>query len=200
MIEAGLPADRVLVVPNFVSDPGPRRRPPSGNDALLFVGRLAPEKGVDQLIEAWARVQPSGLRLVVIGDGPLKATFESRHVAGVELRGHLGADEVAEAMLGARALLFPSIWYEGQPMVLLEALAAGLPVLAPHLGGVGSTLGDAAHWVEEGGWETALKEMGEVADQDLDALGERSRRRYEQEFTPPISLAKLTEAYRRVTG
>jgi glycosyltransferase involved in cell wall biosynthesis len=195
MIEAGIRPEKLELVPNFVADPGQRDCEPEASDILLYVGRLAPEKGVDQLIDAWARVMPAELRMVVVGDGPLRSTLAARRVPGVELRGWVSAEEVRALMLKARALLFPTIWYEGQPMVLLEALASGLPVVAPRIGAVATTLDEAALWVEDAGWEAALKEVSALSDAQLSSLSRAARRRYVNEFTPADALSRLAEVY-----
>ncbi len=195
MIEAGIRPEKLELVPNFVADPGQRDCEPEASDILLYVGRLSPEKGVDQLIDAWARVMPAELRMVVVGDGPLRSTLAARRVPGVELRGWVSAEEVRALMLKARALLFPTIWYEGQPMVLLEALASGLPVVAPRIGAVASTLDEAALWVGDAGWEAALKEVSALSDAQLSSLSRAARRRYLDEFTPADALSRLAEVY-----
>jgi glycosyltransferase involved in cell wall biosynthesis len=195
MIRAGLPEKRIEIVPNFVIDPGPRQNPPSQSDVLLYVGRLSPEKGVDKLVEAWARSPLEGLRLMVVGDGPLRPELAARQVPGLILSGRLSHREVEHEMLKARALLYPSICYEGQPLVLLEAMASGLPIVAPRVGGVGATLGAAAIWVGDGDWEDGLAAVAETRDEDLDSLGTSSRKRYLEEFVPAKTLGRLREVY-----
>lgn len=195
MTDAGLPSDKVEIVPNFVADPGPRLNRPGESDTLLFVGRLSPEKGIDRLIAAWERLEPRGLRLVVIGDGPLLHSLAARDVPGVEFKGHVPGDNVRASMLRARALLYPSILYEGQPMVLLEALASALPVVASNIGGVAATLGDAAIFTEETEWDDALAATFTLGDTDLVSLSDAARQRYLKEFTPAGTLEKLENVY-----
>lgn len=198
MIEAGVPSERLDVVPNFVADPGYRQNDPSASDMLLYVGRLSPEKGVEQLIDAWARARPSRLRLVVVGDGPLHAELVSREVPSVTFRGNLSRQEVRSLMLSARSLLYPSICYEGQPLVLLEALASGLPIVAPLLGGVGATLDTACFPVEGGNWDDVLAGLSDISDDSLRDLSAVSRRRYLDEFTSATALSKLLNTYSNV--
>ena len=75
-VAGGLPADRVWVKPNSVGDPGPRAGPPSRSRTVLVAGRLTPEKGVGVLLEAWRRLAPADLELVIAGDGPMRAELE----------------------------------------------------------------------------------------------------------------------------
>ena len=96
------------------------------NAAFLFLGRVAPEKGV-LLFAAAARC--AGVQARVAGDGPLRAELE-RAWPEVASLGWLSADAARAELRSARALVFPSLWYEVQPLVLKEALANGIPVIA----------------------------------------------------------------------
>ena len=191
----GIPSNHIDVTPNFVDDPGPRPKAPSESDTILFVGRLAPEKGVDLLIDAWERSAPEGLKLVVVGDGPMRAILENRRVPGVLFRGLVSKDEVRRLMLTSRALAFPSIWYEGQPMVILEALAAGLPIFASDLGGIATTVGDGG--VTVASWQTFS--FDGWSDAFLNAVGLAGRRRWESRFTPHHHLEALLASYGSAT-
>jgi glycosyltransferase involved in cell wall biosynthesis len=121
--DAGVSTSKICVIPNFLPDPGP---PGPGGDAWLYVGRLSPEKGIREMIQAW----PKGIRLKVAGDGPLRDTLASEAPDGVELIGSRTSKEVRQLMGASLGLAFPSRWFEGLPMVYLEALAMGTPVLA----------------------------------------------------------------------
>jgi glycosyltransferase involved in cell wall biosynthesis len=117
--------------------------PPKGDGAhLLFVGRLAAVKGLPVLFEAIRTVlaEHPALRLTLIGDGPERGDL-TRMVARMGLAdvvgfaGYRGQDEVAEALGQADMLVLPS-FAEGVPVVLMEAMAAGLPVLTTQIAGV----------------------------------------------------------------
>jgi len=136
-IQGGLPAEKIVVKPNFLShDPGAGE---GRGDYFLFVGRLSREKGVDTLLSAWERLG-KGFRLKVVGDGPLapEVARAAERISGVEWLGRQTGDQVLGLMKDARALLFPSVWYEGFPMVFVEAYAVGLPMIASDLGSMSS--------------------------------------------------------------
>ena len=109
--------------PIAVPDLGPRPHPASGE--IIFVGRLSPEKGVFVYAEAARRL---GLRPIFVGDGPLAAEIAARYPES-RLLGWQDAAGVRASMRAARALVFPSLWYEGQPLTVLEAKGLGLPVI-----------------------------------------------------------------------
>jgi glycosyltransferase involved in cell wall biosynthesis len=140
LVQAGLPREKVFLRTNFVDpDPGPGAL---WSDHALFVGRLTEEKGIPTLLAAW-KLRP-GPRLDIIGDGPLAPLVQSAaaSIPNVRYLGRLPHDLVLQAMGSAGFLLFPSTWYEGQPMTILEALAKGLPVVGSRLGGIPETIGN----------------------------------------------------------
>ncbi|MBI4564310.1 MAG: glycosyltransferase [Planctomycetes bacterium] len=141
--------------------PAPRAEPPF----IVTATRLVPGKGIDDLLHAFARLDAE-IRLRILGDGPeaagLKAVAARLGVAGrVEFRGWCA--DVAGAMSGAAAAVFPSRLGEGRPVAVLEAMMAGVPVLASDAGGLSEMV---EH--EETGWTYPAG--------NIDALGERLRR------------------------
>jgi glycosyltransferase involved in cell wall biosynthesis len=140
-IRGGFPAEKIVVKPHFVDpDPGPAEE--SGRYAL-FVGRLSEEKGVRTLLAAWPRLAER-IPLKIVGDGPLAPHVDraTRSSPGVEWLREQPGDRVLALMKGARALVFPSRSYETFGMVIAEAYAVGLPVIAA---GVGPTTSLVAH-------------------------------------------------------
>jgi glycosyltransferase involved in cell wall biosynthesis len=136
LIEFGWPPHRIQRVPNFVfpEDFNPSR---PAEPYFLFVGRLVAHKGVRALLRALRRLPEA--RLLVAGDGPLRAEVER---ATGELAGRLRwlgfVQEETLRMLLERclAVVVPSEWYENCPYSILEALAAGRPVVASRIGGI----------------------------------------------------------------
>jgi glycosyltransferase involved in cell wall biosynthesis len=108
---------------------------------VVYVGRLVPEKGLRELLDAAAALAPQRprLRIALVGDGPMHAELESRIAADPALRvtmpGAQGPHEVARWMAAADLVTLPS-YSEGHPNVLVEALACGRPVVATPVGGI----------------------------------------------------------------
>ena len=139
VIHAGLPASLVCVKPQFY--PGSPEPIPwiERDDRVLFVGRLSPEKGIRDLLNAWRVLGADGPNLDIIGDGPdrkaLENQIQSEGLDRVRLLGQLSFDpRLQNRIARSRLLVVPSTWFEGFPMVIREAFALGVPVAASRLG------------------------------------------------------------------
>jgi len=192
-IEAGFPSDRVRVKSNFAW-PAARREGPG--DYFLFLGRLSPEKGVRTLLEAWKRAPG---RVLVIGGGPEADTLRALAPRNVEFGGSVPASRVSELLQGARALLLPSLSYEAQPRVILEAYAASVPVLASRIGGLSDFIVEGQSGLllspyDPLDWIRAAERL--VDDDESTRLGYGAYRLWEQRFHPERGLRELEKAYR----
>lgn len=142
-IRAGLPRERVFVIPNCLLDDEiarcqATRRPHDQRDAVfVFAGRLDEVKGIDDLARHIAATDGPG-RLRIIGDGPLRSEIETiaRSTDRVEYLGRLPREDVLSQFGAARAAVVPSRWEENCPMSLIEARAAGAPIIASAHGGL----------------------------------------------------------------
>jgi glycosyltransferase involved in cell wall biosynthesis len=200
-VEGGLPADNVVVKPNFVNpDPGAGE---GRGDFFLFVGRLSQEKGMDTLLAAWKRLR-TGTPLRILGDGPLapKVAEAAERIQGLEWMGRQSRDRVLALMKDARALIFPSVWYEGFPMVIAEAYAVGLPVVASDLGSMSSLVdhgrtglrfrpGDPEDLATQAEW--ALTHPAE-----LRCMRAEARAEFEDNYTAERNYRQLMGIYRKV--
>lgn len=199
--EGGLPRRKVLVKPNSVADPGPRPRPPSASNEILFIGRLTPEKGIEHLLAAWSRLE-TDLQLTVIGTGPLAEQLRSAVVArNVTFLGQCPHEAVTARLRSARGLVFPSTWYEGHPLVAIEAAAAGLPVILSDLGAMTELFSpEAEALLFRPGDQAALAERLERLTDDgfVDHYGALTRRRFLERYTHELALRRLGATYRRV--
>ena len=140
-VESGfVEADRIVVKPNILAvDPGPGD---GRGGEFVFVGRLSEEKGIRTLLAAWPLVR-EGQRLTIIGNGPLNREVEAfvRRHPEVAWRGRVSNDEAVAEMGRARALVFPSEWYETFGRVAMEAFARGTPVIGSDIGAVAEIVG-----------------------------------------------------------
>jgi glycosyltransferase involved in cell wall biosynthesis len=201
MAAAGVFPDRLRWLPHFVSAVSePLAMDASG--AVVFAGRLSPEKGVDTLIEAVGRVT-GPVRLDVAGEGPdrerLEAVAARVGEGRVRFLGRL-ASEAMDALIGeALAVVLPSRWYENQPMIVLEAFARGVPVVASDLGGTPElvrhgTDGFLVPPDDSAALASALQAL--LSDPArARAMGKTARERAVTDFAPDVHLARLDRVY-----
>lgn len=138
-VQAGFPSAKIAVKPNFLNSE-PMTGKGEGGYAL-FVGRLSQEKGIKVLLAAWERLAGK-IPLKIVGDGPLapQVVRGVERIPAMEWLGQRSRTEVLSLMNNAMVLVFPSIWYEGFPMSIVEAFSVGLPVIAGDLGSMSSLI------------------------------------------------------------
>jgi glycosyltransferase involved in cell wall biosynthesis len=171
----------------------------------LFVGRLADLKGVGTMLAAWQRLAEP-VPLVIAGDGPFRQQMESeiaRHgLSHILYRGRLSRQDTLDAMKNARFLLFPSEWYEGFPMTIVEAFACGLPVICSRLGSMQEIVTDGltgAHFIAGDPDDLAAKvQWAWNHAPETDAMGCAARREFETRYTAARNYEMLTDIYERV--
>lgn len=176
-----------------------RRSADDGRPLVLAVGRLAPQKGFATLIDAasaWQDRTPRP-RLLIAGDGPLKAELEARAKArnvDAEFPGH--RDDIPELLARASVFVMPSRW-EGQPLALQEALRAGVPIVASAVGGIPELTGDAALLVRPGSQEELRQSVLSVMDNHVLSreLREAARRRAAGLPTAADAVTRVLAAY-----
>lgn len=195
MLRAGLPAKQVIVKPNFLArDPGHGAHQES---FALYVGRLVPEKGLATLLKAWASL-PRDCQLKIVGDGALKNSIDTRSEQ-IEWLGRLSEQDVGSLMRRARFLVVPSEWYEGFPMTLVEAFAAGLPVVASNIGSIRELVleNGAGVLFEYGNVEdlAATLEWAFAHRDDMSALGQAGRAAFENKFSAAQAYANILDIY-----
>jgi glycosyltransferase involved in cell wall biosynthesis len=192
-VAAGLPAERILVKPNVV--PAQMRRDGPGA-YFLVLSRLSAEKGVSEIVRAWG---PDFGELRIVGDGPERSELERLAAGrGVRLEERVAPSDVPPLLAGARAVIVPSVCFEGQPRVVLEAYAAGVPVLASRIGGLPELVldGETGVTVEPGdlaGWRAAVERL--ASDDESTRLGDAAHELWRARFSPERGLAALEHAY-----
>ena len=199
-----LPDDRVFVKHNFVPEP-PRVESPRAH-LVAYVGRLDRAKGVPLLLRSWDRFRElhpaSSLRLAVAGSGPLAdelGLWATRH-SSAEAHGLLSPDDAARLIGRARAVVVPSQWEETFGLVAVEAMAAGVPPLAPAHGSFPEIIADGNDGVlfapdDPHSLASVFASVDECPDR-FDALGRRARETYLARFTESANVRQLVEIYR----
>lgn len=192
-IEGGLPADKILVKPNFIDSP---EKPDwHSRQGGLFVGRLSKEKGLDVLANAINTLPINHVK--VIGGGELE-TFASNSF-GENYLGFQPLGSILMAMRHAAYLVIPSIWYENFPRTIVEAFACGLPVIASRIGALADivTEGKTGLLFEAGNAEDLAKKISwaDTHPTEMIEMGKNAREEYETKYTPSANYATLMAIY-----
>jgi glycosyltransferase involved in cell wall biosynthesis len=141
LLATGVASSRITVRPNSLVVDVPTSVSASLPYAV-FSGRLSHEKGIPLLLEVWSRFPK--LPLKIIGGGPLldwaRAEIEKRGL-NAECVGNVSRQESLQLVAGASVMVVPSMWFEGMPLVILEAWALGVPVVGSRIGGIAEMLG-----------------------------------------------------------
>jgi glycosyltransferase involved in cell wall biosynthesis len=203
-IQAGLPAEKISVKPNFVEwrEPSTAATRTGG----MFVGRLSEEKGIAVLLKALKALetmpQPAQAPprpFAVLGTGPLEQ--EAAQQLGANHLGFQPADKVMAHMERSLFMVLPSICYEGFPRTIVEAFACGLPVIASRLGSMAELIEDHKTGLlfEPGDSHDLARKLAWAYEhpQEMLAMGQQARQTYEARFTPQRNLAQLLDIYRQ---
>lgn len=195
--EAGLPTGKLRVKPNFVGGMPQREGP---GEYFLYLGRLSAEKGVDTLMDvAWRAAHP----LLVVGNGPEETALKRRAGPHVHFKSGVSSTDVPRMLRGARAVVVPSLVYEGAPRVVLEAFSAGVPVIASDLGALAQTVGDGVSGQlvparETSAWSRAVESL--LDDGESERLGEAAQAVWRKWYSPERGLEGLETAYGEALG
>ncbi len=200
LVEWGFDAAQMVYVPNCIDAADFEMRREVG-DYFVYIGRLAPEKGLFTLVEA-ARL--AGVRLKIVGDGPdFQQLREVAAASGadIEFTGVLRGTALRAAVAGARALVLASEWYENAPMSILEAYATGVPVIGADIGGIPEMVeAGQTGWIFESGspaaLASALQEAASTEGKQLLEMGAAGRRLVDGHFSRAAYLERVLALYR----
>jgi glycosyltransferase involved in cell wall biosynthesis len=201
-IVAGRAVDpgKVRVVPHGVALPPPSSRPQLSRTVLYF-GRLAPEKGVEDLLAAWKHAAlPEPWSLEIAGTGPLEGSLRAEAPSGVRFLGHLGREETAVAVDRAFVVAAPSRFPETFGLSVAEAMAAGRATLVSAVGNLPDLVGSTGVVLPPGdvkAWAAALVDLSNQPDAYL-RLGGLARSRIATQFSAELAQRRVNQVYKEV--
>lgn len=136
---------KTYVKPNFIDG---EYNEQDGNvkstDSFVFIGRLSEEKGIEVLLDAFRRLPNQKLDMIGAGpmEGQIKNYLLSNHMENVILLGQMSRNDLMQHLATSKALIVPSIWYEGFPLTMIEAFSCGIPIIGSHLGNIAVVIDD----------------------------------------------------------
>jgi len=201
LVKAGFSTDQIVVLPNMTAEVTVPADPARGR-YVAFAGRLSPEKGVETLLEASRALPEVPLRLA--GDGPLFETLRERSPSHATLMGPLDRDAMHRLYAGARFLVLPSRTFEMCPLVVLEAMSHGLPVIASRLGAQAELVEDGVTGLlfaphDPADLQAKMRQLWHD-DQACRRLGQAGREKVMREHSQPVYHRRLMEIYGRAMG
>jgi glycosyltransferase involved in cell wall biosynthesis len=201
LVNAGYDKNRIFVLPNpapasnFVIDN-------SKGQYAAFAGRLSPEKGIEHIISAAAQLPDIPIKIA--GDGPIFQDFAQNSPKNIKFIGRLDPDQMVEFYKHARFLIFTSNWYEVCPMVILESLGCGLPVIAPRIGGLPELVEDNKTGLlfEFGNSKDLAQKMSILWDNPMmcEKMGKAALEKASKEYGQDVYYKRLMGIYESANG
>jgi len=202
-VEWGWPSSKMAYVPNFI-DAAEIRRGEGKRTGFVYFGRLSPEKGIETLVRASAL---SGENVRILGTGPDSDRLRELAVelnAPVEFMGFVSGEPLFDCLREARAVVLPSEWYENAPISVLEAFAAGTPVIGAEIGGIPELItpdrGRTFEAFSVHALAAAMREISGLSDLELQAMGDAAREYVESTHSKRQYLQSCSRVYEEILG
>lgn len=199
LVKEGFSSDKLIVIPNFFnrkinSSLGPK----SKFTYVCFAGRLTYEKGAEIIAETAFKLPKIKFKIAGQAADNLKIRFSEN----VDFLGHLNQEELKDFYQEASCLILPSIWYEGFPMVIPEAMNYGLPVIASAIGGIPEIIENNRTGLlfrpsDSTGLESAIQQLIDRPD-FAKQLAENAYTKLQKEYSSEVFYARLIGIYNEV--
>jgi glycosyltransferase involved in cell wall biosynthesis len=197
-LKLGLPQEHVFVKPNFIRKDislSPFNIP--FEQFVIYIGRLSVEKGIHLITPRWSKDFPP---LVIVGEGPLYKEMKATAPANVYFTGNLSHEQAMYLLSKSMFLIFPSVWYEGMPLVIIEAMYLSKAILASNLGprkemithNINGLLYDIS---KKGDFEEKVKYM--LAEERYKILGKNANKIVNEKYTELENYKQLIYIYEK---
>lgn len=191
--------DNIFIKPNFVQKVSVQKNCQNFNNKFIYAGRLDKNKGIAFLLDVWPRL-PRQYELHIYGDGSYRDACEklTKKYPNIKYYGFQPQEHIFADLVDSAALLFPSEWYEGFPMILAEVLSVGRPVIAADLGNHADVVKTSNGGVlfKTGDEESFLKAVRVVTENNAE-YASHAIQYYMENLTQEKNYEKLCEIYDR---
>ncbi len=192
----GLSEDQVVVKPNSVEDFGDGDN--NREDYFVYIGRIIEDKGIETLLES---LNHFDYKIKIIGDGPLRGRIEDAALnnKNIEYLGFRDKQFIINTLKKAKGLIFPTLWYEGLPVTVIESFSTGTPVIGSNIGAVKLQITDNYNGFHfsPGDAKDLASRIKYLSDneQDLKQLYVNARNTYLEKYTPEKNYEQLINIY-----
>jgi glycosyltransferase involved in cell wall biosynthesis len=197
-VDAGLPAERIVVVPNMISAPDSGTEASGDGEYIAYAGRISPEKGIATLL---ASVRRTGLPVRLAGDYSGMPEIVKTAPASAKFIGHLNRNQLNGFYRDARFLVVPSVWFEPFGLVVAEAMSRGLPVIASKMGGLPEIVEDGVTGLlfEPGNAEDLAEKMQLLwgSPNMCRQMGMAGREKAIREYSEDVYYKRLMVVYKK---
>ena len=200
LVADGIPRNKLALIPNMVKHTDIDL--PKDDDYLGFSGRLSPEKGISTLVEA-VKLNPE-LQFAAAGAYDKIENLENTVPDNFRLLGYCGPDDLARFYNNARAIVLPSVWFEGFPTVLVEAMLHRKPIICSDIGGLSDIVDDGVtgFLVKPGDAQDLAEKMKILWDDPelCKKMGEAGRNKAMTEYSNDKYYERLMRVFNKVTA
>jgi len=172
----------------------------STGEYFLFYGRLSIEKGLDILVEA---AKKANIPLKIVGTGPLMEQYKNLSFANISFLGYKQGQELWDLVTNASFIVVPSVWYENNPLTIVEAYSFGKPVIGSRIGGIPEIINEdeTGYLFEMGNHEEladTLEKAKNISDLKYDEMSKNARQFAQTHFNPAVHYKTLIDIYNSV--
>lgn len=199
-LEKLIPKNKIVVKPNFSGKSNLSIIPAKNREYFMFLGRIDRLKGINILLENWKVIKEQ--KLVIVGSGPEEDNvvryIKQNNMDNVKFLGVKNKIEAMKILSKAKALIVPSQWYEGFPMIIVEALSQGVPVIGNDIGNVGGLLKNKDYGKVHDFTNGSIKQLL-VCFEDVDKLDmyvKNALNEYEKKYSVDENYKILEEIYK----
>lgn len=205
MIQGGLPSNKLVHIPNFV-DTNKLKFSSKFEQYFVYLGRLHEIKGVKTLLNAFKKINPKSIKLLLIGDGPQRAELEQlTHNLGLQnvvFCGHQNFEALLNLLSNAMFNVLPSEVYENNPMSILECMALGKPTIGARIGGIPELIEDGKDGLlfQSGNADDLAEKLEELLSDTkrTQAMGRAAREKVELNYNPKNHLNQIQAIYNKL--
>lgn len=198
----GLTQNQVVIKPNFSSVPNLPEE--ERENYFLYVGRLSEEKGIMLLLSVFSL---SSYKIKIAGDGPLKSEVlkYAAQYPNIEFLETLDKTSIFNLLKTCTALVFPSIWFEGMPLTIIEAFACGTPVICSKIGAMETMVTSGYNGLHfevnnDVDFKNKLDDWTNLTADDKNQYQKNAITTFDANYTSSKNLAQLLHIYNEVTG